>query len=316
MFPVYRMHYLWLPRVFPIACAFMTRVFGLRAYHQYVSEQGPVDVIHAHNTFYAGVLGASIRKRYHTPLFFTEHSSNHLRGRIFLPGQHAVMRDTLNNVDQRYAVSHRLSMYLQRYNSDIGVIDNTVNVDSFVPGPPISSEPFVFAAVGALHPIKRFDVLIQAFSKFKDQNTILRIGGEGPERPALERLIESLGLSSQVMLIGHLSREGVRDLFQNAHVVVSSSKVETFGITLIEAMACGLPVVATKSGGPEGIVTPAVGILAELDDLQDLVRCLEYVKENHVTFSAFAIRNYCEERFSEPAMVRKLESLYLSALNS
>ena len=97
-FPVYRMHRGWFPRVFPGVCAKLTRYYGFRVFKDYVAQYGKPDVIHAHNVFYAGYLAAEIGQAFHIPTVVTERSSNHIRGRIFLPGQKRIVRETFQKL--------------------------------------------------------------------------------------------------------------------------------------------------------------------------------------------------------------------------
>ena len=159
------------------------------------------------------------------------------------------------------------------------------------------------------------DLLLQAFAKaFGGQEKVrLIIGGDGPERPRLQELAGELGLQEQVSFPGLMGREQVRDLFQQAHVVVSSSSTETFGVTLIEAMACGIPVVATLSGGPESFVNDRNGAVVE-GGVQELADALIRVRLDYDSFRQDLIRDECVKRFGEKAIVSKLESIYMETL--
>ena len=97
----------------------------------------------------------------------------------------------------------------------------------------------------------------------KKKDAYLVIAGAGEERKNLEKLIASLGLEKKVSLFGKANREEVRVLMQQANSFVLSSKIETFGVVLIEAMACGIPVVSTKCGGPNKIVDADTGVLCD-----------------------------------------------------
>ena len=316
---VYRMHWGWFPRVFPLICAALHGDAGFRAFNRYVQEQGMPDLIHAHNTFYSGYMAVRIAKKYDLPVVLTEHSSNFLRGRIFLPGQHMVVKYTLNRVDAAFAVGQRLANKInKRYHppEPLNVIKNIVDTEFFQPSPRNQSRPFTFAAVGQMKPIKRYDLLIDAFGKaFKGQDVRLVIGGRGSEQATLIAQATRLGIHDQVELPGLLSRDEVRDLFQHAHVVVSSSDIETFGITLIEGMSCGKPVISTRSGGPEDFVTPDVGILVPTDDIDALSGAMQTMINNYDDYKPKLIRTYCEENFSERSIVGQLETIYQKLLS-
>lgn len=315
---IYRMHRGWFPRVFPLICAMWHRHEGLKIFEDYIAEQGTPDVIHAHNIFYAGYMASQISKHYDIPIVLTEHSSNFILGRIFLPGQHIVVKQTLKQINAPFAVGRRLAERInQRYQPEkpLSILHNVVNTDYFV-SQLSNNTDFVFASVGAMRPLKRFDLLIKAFTKvFKDKPVKLRIGGGGREFDTIQSLIKTLDMSSQIDLLGHLNPQQVLDLFQTSQVIVSASDVETFGVTLIEAMSCGKPVIATKSGGPEDFVTEDVGLLVARDDVDALSEALQQMLENYDDYDAERIRAYCIEIFSENSLTQKLNTIYQDLLD-
>jgi glycosyltransferase involved in cell wall biosynthesis len=105
--------------------------------------------------------------------------------------------------------------------------------------------------------------LIESFADafHGDPGTRLRLVGEGPIRPDLERLCAARGIAGQVDFLGLLPSAEVRDELTPADAFVLASDVETFGVAVIEALACGQPVIVTASGGPDHLVTAANGIL-------------------------------------------------------
>jgi glycosyltransferase involved in cell wall biosynthesis len=155
------------------------------------------------------------------------------------------------------------------------------------------------------------DVLLKAFAQAcRGQAVRLRIAGEGSERAKLERLRDQLQLSDQVQFIGRLTRPEARDLIQGSHAVVSSSYVETFGVTLIEAFACGRPVVATRSGGPTFLVNAHNGILTTPGDVNGLAAALQSMIADYQRFDPAAIRAACADQYGAAAVVRRLEAVY------
>ena len=199
---------------------------------------------------------------------------------------------------------------------EVGVMGEIVDTDFFKP--PVarrSRDDFILASVCVLVKRKRMDRLLQAFSKaFEGQKKVrLIIGGDGPERPRLQELAGELGLEKQVSFRGLMTREQVRNLFQQAHVVVSSSSSETFGVTLIEAMACGIPVVTTRSGGPESFVNDRNGVVVE-GGVQKLADALIRVRSEFDSYDPVRIRAGCKDRFSEAAICGQLETIYRDVL--
>ena len=169
------------------------------------------------------------------------------------------------------AVSEELRVHAVRelWTSDhrIGYIRNGVLLP---PAPPIPIEraslglrddQVVTMVVGRLVPVKALDVLLTAFAVVSRAHASARlvIVGEGPERALLEAQRESLGLQQVVLLLG--SRNDVASLLAAADVFCLPSHSEGLSISLLEAMAGGLPVVATSVGSTPEVVTAEVGVL-------------------------------------------------------
>lgn len=151
---------------------------------------------------------------------------------------------------------------------------------------------FVFLSVGNLTERKGHSDLITAFAKVYKDNTavILRIVGSGEQYNRLEKLIFELGMENQIFLTGSVSREQMVNEYANADCFVLSSYYETFGVVLIEALASGLPVVATASGGPEYIVTEKNGYLYPPGDIENLAGLLIRIQKEYNKFNRSDIR--------------------------
>jgi glycosyltransferase involved in cell wall biosynthesis len=116
--------------------------------------------------------------------------------------------------------------------------------------------------VGRLDPVKAIPDLLRAFALLSAaQEAHLVLVGEGPERNRLRNLAERLGIAGRVQFAGRKSREEVPCWMSAADLLALPSSSEGFGLVLAESIACGRPVVATRCGGPEDIVTPEVGRL-------------------------------------------------------
>lgn len=285
----------------------------LQAFDRYVAEQGPVDVIHAHGSLYAGYMAAHLRAERGIPVVLTEHMTALVNGRLF-PDQRARAAHAVASADRCLAVGTRLAAALRRLvpGVDVQVVGNVIDTDFFTPASsPPARQPFVMTVVGGLVPRKGVDVLIEAFQRvFRGQPVTLQVVGKGRERQRLEQLVQRWGIGAQVRFHGALSRVAVRDLLRTSHALVSASHLETFGVTLIEAMACGLPVVATRSGGPEDIVTSESGLLVPPGDPAALAEALSTLVRDYDRFDPRTIRGECITRFSEAAITSTLRAIY------
>jgi GalNAc-alpha-(1->4)-GalNAc-alpha-(1->3)-diNAcBac-PP-undecaprenol alpha-1,4-N-acetyl-D-galactosaminyltransferase len=132
-------------------------------------------------------------------------------------------------------------------------------------------------AIGRLHPVKGFDLAIAAFAKLRDKHPDwhLTILGEGSNRVELEELRSQLQLTSCVHFLGQV--QNVNAHLRQADIFVLSSRFEGFPMALCEAMACGLPVVATDClSGPSEIITDGVdGILVAMADVDALANGMD-----------------------------------------
>ena len=129
-------------------------------------------------------------------------------------------------------------------------------------------------------------------------------------RRKLQAQVIRLGIQDQVDFLGQLSRAGVRELIERSNVVLSASDQETFGITLIEAMACGKPVIATRSGGPEDIVNKLNGLLVPTGDAGALAAAMSQMVSDYNHYDAALIRAECVKKFSETAIINQLDAVY------
>ncbi|HTQ70416.1 MAG TPA: glycosyltransferase [Acidocella sp.] len=121
--------------------------------------------------------------------------------------------------------------------------------------------------LGRLHEVKGFDTLIQAMARLPDVYCV--IAGEGPERPALEKLVAELKLGERVKLPGWRSDTGA--LLRSADVFVSSSRHEPLGNMVLEAFSAATPVLAARAEGPSEVIRDGEdGVLVPVDDANSL----------------------------------------------
>ena len=137
--------------------------------------------------------------------------------------------------------------------------------------------PFILT-VCSLDPWKGVDVLIRAVALLRDAGVVTRlvVAGEGPQRAFLQSLIDDLALHSQVQLVGQQSRAEVAHLLQECTTFVLASRFETFGIAVLEAMACGKPVIGTAVDGILEIEEDGQnGLVVNPDDAPALAAALD-----------------------------------------
>jgi glycosyltransferase involved in cell wall biosynthesis len=134
------------------------------------------------------------------------------------------------------------------------------------------------------------------------------------QEDALRRRADELGLGDRVTFAGQKPQEEVAGMMAESAVVVLPSRAESFGAVLVEALACGTPVVATRCGGPEDIVSPHVGRLVPVGDAAALASALADVLADPTLRDRAALRRYAVERFSWGRVVGETLSVYRAAV--
>lgn len=174
---------------------------------------------------------------------------------------------------------------------------------------------------------KGLDVAIRAFARIREKfpNAEFEIAGEGPLLEPLQALAAELGVSEAVHFSGFLSQDELRAAMTKAHVFVHPSRTSADGNregvpnSMLEAMATGLPVVATRHGGiPEAVEEGVSGLLVDEDDEDGLTQQLLAVLEDddlRIRLGT-AARQHAEEKFGQAAQIAQLESNYEELISS
>jgi glycosyltransferase involved in cell wall biosynthesis len=151
--------------------------------------------------------------------------------------------------------------------SSIRVIYNGVDSSRLTPDPAERSDAPLFVYLGRLKKYKRVDIVIQAFAGLNVPNATLEIAGTGDYRAPLEGLVKSLGVSDRVKFLGFIPEEDKVHLLRRAWASTLASPKEGWGISNLEAAACGTPVIAANSPGiRESVVDGETGFLVAPND--------------------------------------------------
>ena len=173
----------------------------------------------------------------------------------------------------------------------------------------------VVGALGRLSGVKGFDVLVRAFGRLKDNNSLyLVIAGEGEEGPALRRLAEAGGLAERVKFTPY-EETGV--FFDAIDVLCAPSREEGFGLSILEAMRFGRPVIASRVGGIPDLVTDEItGLLVEPDRPEELDRAIRRLSGNPQERETFGAAGHARglKVFSVDKMIRSTIQVYEEAI--
>jgi glycosyltransferase involved in cell wall biosynthesis len=295
------------------------------------------DIIHLHHPFIFGAeMVWAVSKLRKIPYVLTHHNDligNGLRRYIFDLYSAVSIRLVFSGarkfavVSLDHANGCRLANLYSRRWSDVVEVPNGVDTGLFKPGLDgtvirkqhgIPAEASVTLFVGALdraHHFKGADLLLKAFAAIKDREAVLVFIGDGDLKVGLIAMARSLGLSDRVYFLGAIANENLPPYYAMADVVVLPSiPPESFGMVLIESMACGTPVIASNLPGVRTVVADGQdGYLVEPGDVGGLAESMRRLLDDPLLRREMGQRGRVkvEAKYTWPVVVDRLETIYL-----
>ena len=309
-------NFLFLP--IPYIHKLFTKLIVRRHYRRYVKSHGKPDILHAQFLWYGGIVANILSDIAKLPYIVTCHSSQFFREKTSKYKYHEskfVLRKAKAIIAVSKFLKERISNIYKL--NDIKIISNTIDSDKFHLINPVISikNDFTFTSIGSLLDNKGFKNLLIAFASIKNDRMRLNIIGRGPQKGELENLAMELNISNKIYFHGLLTSEKIIKVLESTNVVVSASKLETFGMTIIESLSCGIPVVATKSGGPEEIINKDNGILISSNSPQELSKAMEQIYNNYSFYDPKRIREECIRKYGKQNFAVMIEKIYTDILN-
>jgi glycosyltransferase involved in cell wall biosynthesis len=252
--------YLVLPKIGSALTPYTLYLAAWRACRKLLSEGRAFDVIDAHYFYPDGVAAAFLARRLRLPLVITGRGTD-LTLLPRFPLARRAIRLAADRADAIVTVCHALKdrlVTLGTCEDKIHVLRNGVDLALFNPdrrreartrlglaGP-------VLLSVGSLIARKGHDLAIKALAQLPDCTLI--IAGEGPKRAALEGLARNCGVEARLHMLGEQPHEALAPLYAAADILILASEREGWANVLLESMACGTPVVATRVDGTAEVV--------------------------------------------------------------
>jgi len=284
---------------------------SLGAYRRLVREGFEPDILHA-NSHLSALPALALGRLYRKPVVYAEHWS------AFLPGNPAELaggmsmlaRIALRGADVVLPVSEAMRSALEAVGSPkrTVVVPNVVDERLFSPGG--EREPGLLLTAGMLgeNEAKGVDYLLRAVALV--EGVRLQVVGDGPLRHAYELLARELKIDGRVEFLGYLPKPDLAERMRRADLFVLASRFENNPCVVLEAMASGLPVVATRVGGLPELVDEDTGLLAEPRDPESVAARVREALEGNYNRDGIARR--ARERFGREAIGAQLAEIYRS----
>lgn len=308
----------WIPSAVPSRSGDLGRATAYEQSIRLKRSRVPVepDVTHAH----LGIpTGLALLRLGVEPLVVTEHQST--LDRVFSqPGGVEAYEEVVGKATAFICVSEHLRKQIARAidpvkANSIEIVPNIVDL-SEIPfrerGGPL--EHWLYVGTVAVH--KGIELLVKAFKIFREGNrsAALTIVGDGPHRPWVERFVAGSGMSQAVRIVGSVPHGVVGTYLDESDVMVHLSEAETFGISTLEAIGAGLPVISLRNGGAEsawGDFEPSVGrLLSEDSDAADVAEAVRGLEDDRSSLNPKEGRELVEKRFSPKQVAGSLSEIY------
>jgi glycosyltransferase involved in cell wall biosynthesis len=314
-FPGYALHGTEAPLAYPFIRRLTDRLHAER----------PFDLIHAHFIYPDGVIAARLGARYGIPVLTTEHAS-WLPWLVDYPRVRRSVERALLNIRLITTVSDAVRQQAEdiaKGAAPVAVLPNVVDDDVFTLGAE-TRDPNQLVFVGVVRRVKGLDVLVRALALLAPERPALRLLVVGNpyyrayrrDEEAVRRLIGELGLENRIRFAGQASPRETAVALRSSALLVLPSRRESFGVVLIEALACGTPVVATRCGGPDEILTSDVGHLAPPDDPPALARAIAEALDAAPSRDPRRLREYAVSRFGRRAVGERIADAYARVLST
>jgi len=285
-------------------------------FNRVIKDRGMPDEVFVHSTIWAGAALADVCRQYKIPIVISEHLKEFLYPDLFSQFQQTLIETTYQSCSSIISTSTALRNSIVRSypqaESKISIIPNPVDEDIFVLKPSQrETENTSILCISLFRSEKRIDLVIQSFYELlqSGEKATLTIVGDGPLKSKLTNQIQELDISSSVKLKGYLSQKYIIQELHNNDFLVLASDMETFGVVLLEAQACGLPVVATDCGGPSDIVSSDTGILVKPGSSQELTKGLIKMMNSINNYKPDIIRKKTIDQFGKYTYIDAIEGL-------
>jgi glycosyltransferase involved in cell wall biosynthesis len=282
------------------------------------------DLVHAHGTIYGGVIATAIGKVLEIPVVLTEHHS--LLVSDFDAASWRLYKEAQESSTLVLAVSQELKkmILMNGVRCRISVVGNLIDDDRFtLRNKEDAQGPFKLLFIAVPSFTKDIPTFIRSLRLIKDSGFAnfratmvipdIRADLTGEEIAALCR---ENGVQEHCVILGTTERDQIAEMMKASNLLVSTSITETFGLSVAEAIMCGIPVIATRSGGVEDFVNAGNGILVNIGDYDEVAKAVIRFMRGEIKMDAESSREELVSRFGKKAFKERIWNIYSDTYNS
>ena len=288
---------------------------GLR----FVSKEFNYDLVHM-NIMHPGIWQALYLKwKYKKPYIVSEnwHGFQNIKEEKISFFQRHLIKLGFKHAFSICPVSNQLKegMIKNDLKANFNIIPNVVNTDIFSHKKRTVKDCFKFLHVSTLdNDIKNITGIINAFSKLNNENVILKIIGEG-DKTLIQDLIQKLNLNDRIIVEGEKRYDEIAEAMHDAHAFILFSNIENLPLVLVEAMATGIPFIATNVGGIPEIYKDYLGFMINSRDEDELTKMMDKIIIDYNQFDSKKISDYANNNFSYNKIGHSFDELYNKMIN-
>lgn len=325
----YQIDYLY-SRYFPKRINQYFHQFYIKKFYRFLRRSNlNIQLIHAQSIFNATIEASYMNEMYGIPYVFTEHNQFSLRGKTHFELEY--LKKIISSNYQKLVVSYDKIRQFAANSlfADFEVVGNAVdealfNYNALNDKSRNESGELAFITMGAYSPIKDQKTILQALDlidvelKFKVQFTWIGFNcwGKNTEKEVGELVTSYRFKNIKVTLIPLMPREQVAKALQKSDIFLFSSISEGMPVSVLEALACGLPVCTTRCGGVDELIDSTNGEIVQVKDYKAISRFLLKFINKEMTFDRKNISKRILDYYGSKAFGRRMKEIYLDAMSN
>lgn len=304
--------YTYITYIKPTKNPFLKGIRFYKAFKEIFKKIGAFDIVHLHEIFPFGIFTFLIKK----PLLISEHWTgyHHPQAKKISPIQIFFTRLIVKKALFICPVSRELQSAMEKLNfkGDYAIVPNVVDTNKF--HPPVTKNNSVFTILHISNMVdahKNVSGIIRAVAKLNFDYKLILIGENASKYKAIS---DTLAISKNIDFIDHLPHHKMPSFLQQANVYVSFSNYETWGIVMMEALACGTPVISTNTGIINELKLTDFAEIISTKNEAALTNAIEKTK-NETVVDKNKMYTYVNTNFSPAKIAKQFSELYQKAFN-